>query len=228
MAAVLGEYCAPGAPPIEAGSLFYGVAQVLGAAGFHDLWDGFLKRDAARKANPMEFPDFVASHALVGELPPLADLARFDLAYALAAQPGPMPSIAPCCLPKSLIRAHPEMQLRFQPNWRYLELDWPVHRLFADTPTRAALGMLNTAEWSYLRVNLNGMGVTVTELAPADFRLQSALRNGRRLAEAVAAARAIDPVFDPIPVVTGLVAAGAILDAALHPAEKPRLENPLP
>jgi hypothetical protein len=225
MAAVLGEYCAPGTPPIEASSLFYGVAQVLGDAAFHDLWGGFLKRDPGHKPNPMDLPDFVASHELTRELPPLADLARFDLAYALAAQPGPVPSVAPCCLPKALIRAHPEMQLRFQPNWRYLELDWPVHRLFAETPTRDSLTALNAADWSYLRVALNGMGVSVTELAPADFRLQSALRNGRRLAEATAAGRAIDPALDPIPIVASLVEAGAIMDAALHPAERPSPEK---
>src|SRR5581483_8607621 len=193
MAAVLGDRCAPGAAPMEAGSLFYGVAQALGEAEFRKLWSEFQK--PGRKANPLDFAEFIDAHAQGRALRALPDLARFDLAYALAAQPGPMPSIAACCLPEATIRAHRDMLMRFQPNWRYVALAWPVHRLLAETLTPELLRTFSVAEPAYLRIAPTGMGVRVTELTPADFALQSVLRDGRKLGQAIAAAQALDPAL---------------------------------
>src|SRR5689334_20448763 len=92
VAAVLGDHCVPGAAPVEAGSLFYGVSQVLGETEFRKLWSEFQKPTSGRKTSPMDFADFIAAHEQGRKLPALADLARFDLGYALAAQPGAMPS----------------------------------------------------------------------------------------------------------------------------------------
>jgi len=226
MAAVLGDHCAPGAAPMEAGSLFYGVAQVVGEAEFRKLWSEFQK--PGRKANPLDFADFLNAHEQGRALPALADLARFDLAYTLAAQPGPTPSVAACCLPEATIRTHRDLMLRFQPNWRYVALAWPVHRLLAETLTPELLRTFSVAERVHLRIAPVGMGVSVSELAPADFALQSTLRDGRKLSEAVAASHAIDSPLDPFPIVAGLVEAGAIMDVVLHPADAPSLQQPLP
>jgi hypothetical protein len=133
VAAVRGGHCAPGAAPVEAGSLFHGVAQALGEAAFRALWSEFQKPTG--KANPLDFADFLAAREPGRALPQLADLARFDLAYALAAQPGAAPSVAPCCLSGETMRRHPRMKLRFQPNWRHVALNWPVHRLLGETLT---------------------------------------------------------------------------------------------
>ncbi len=225
VAAVRGDVCAPGAAPMEAGSLFFGTAQVLGEAEFRALWAAF--QGAQPRGYPLDFADFMAAHPSGRALPPLADLARFDLAYTLAAQPGPMPSVAACCLPEPLISSHPEMLLRFQPGWRYLTLNWPVHRLLAETPTAALLQAL-TSEHVHLRIAPTGMGVGIAELDAASFALQTALRSGKRLREAVASAAAIDLSFDPFSVVAGLVEAGAIMDVVLHPADVPSLEQPNP
>jgi hypothetical protein len=228
MAAVLGEHCAPGTAPMEAGSLFYGVTQVLGETEFGKVWAEFQKSNIGRKANPLSFADFLTAHEHGRALPALPDLARLDLAYALAAQPGPMPSVAASCLPEATVRAHPGMMLRFQPNWRYVGLAWPLHRLPADALTPDVIRTFPGAEPCGIRLAPTGMGVSVTELAPADFALQSALRNGRRLGEAIAAAHAIDLSFDPFSVVAGLVESGAIMDAVLHPAETLSLQQPIP
>jgi hypothetical protein len=158
-------------------------------------------------------------------LPALADLARFDLAFGLAAQPGPTPSVGGCCLPEALLREHPDMLLRFQPGWRYLTLGWPVHRLAAAAPTAGMLRAL-TPEVVRLRIAPTGMGVDVAELDAAAFALQTALRGGKRLGAAVRIAAAVDPSFDPLPVVAGLVEAGAIMDVVLHPVETPSLQQP--
>jgi hypothetical protein len=228
MAAVLGDHCVPGAAPVEAGNLFYGVAQVLGETEFRKLWSEFHKPSSGRKTNPIDFADFIAAHEHGRMLAPLADLARFDLGYALAVQPGPTPSVAACCLPEATIRLHPDLILRFQPNWRYVALAWPVHRLLADTVTAEVLRTFSGAEAAYLRIAPTGMGVSVAELSHADFILQSALRDGRRLGEAIAAAHAVDPVLDPFSIVAGLVEAGAIMDAVLHPADASSLQQPIP
>lgn len=224
-AAVRGDHCAPAAAPIDAGSLFYGVAQVLGMDGFRALWSAF--QQSPRRGNPLEFADFIATRPQGQAVPALADLARFDLAYGLAAQPGPMPSVAACCLPELLLRSHPQMLLRFQPGWRYLALNWPVHRLLAQVPTTALLEQL-VPEVVRLRIAPTGMGVALEELDAAAYALQTALRGGQRLGEAAHAAAAIDPAFDPFSVVAGLVEAGAIMDVVLHPAAAPSLEQPNP
>ncbi|MES1152420.1 MAG: hypothetical protein ABUL54_11025 [Dongia sp.] len=228
MAAVLGDHCAPGTPPMEAASLFYGTAQVLGEAEFRKLWSEFQNPATGRMANPLDFAGFLGAHEHGRMLPALPDVARFDLAYTLAAQPGPAPSIAACCLPEATIRGHRDMMLRFQPNWRYVALGWPVHRLLADTLTADLLRTFSGAEPAYLRIAPTGMGVNIAELAPADFALQATLRDGKKLGEAVAAAHAIDPALDPFPIVAGLVEAGAILDVVLHPADAPSLRQPVP
>ena len=228
MAAVLGDQCAPGAAPMEAGNLFYGVAQVLEETEFRKVWSEFQKPATGRKANPLDFADFLSTHEHGRTLPALPDLARFDLAYTLAAQPGPVPSIATCCLPEATMRAHRNLMLRFQPSWRYVELVWPVHRLLTDALTSDVLRSFSAAEPACLRITPTGMGVSITELMPADFALQSALRNGLKLGAAMAAAHAIDPALDPFPILTGLVEAGAIMDVVLHPADVPSLQQPVP
>ena len=228
LAAVLGEHCVPAAAPVEAGSLNYGVAQVMGENEFRKLWSEFQKPTSGCKTSPMDFADFIAGHEIGRMLPALGDLARFDLGYALAAQPGPTPSVAACCLPEAVIRMHPDLMLRFQPNWRYVALVWPVHRLLADAITAEVLRTFSGAEAAYLRIAPAGMGVNIAELTPAEYALQSALRDGRRLGEAIAAAHAIDSVLDPFPIVAGLVEAGAIMDVVLHPADVPSLRQPIP
>jgi hypothetical protein len=221
VAAVLGDYCMPAAAPIEATALFYGVAQVLGGTRFKAIWSAFQK--SAPKMNPLDFAAFLAAQEEGRAIPALADLARFDLAFGLAAQPGPAPSIGACCLPDATLIGHPEMRLRFQPGWRYLQLDWPVHELMPEAATPEALLALRGPGPVRLCVSSGGMGVAVRELAPADFALQSALRNGERLSRAIEAARAIDPALDAIAIVSGLVEAGAIMDVVLHPADMPSL-----
>jgi hypothetical protein len=70
-----------------------------------------------------------------------------------------------------------------------------------------------------LRIAPAGMGVGIVELSEAEFALQLGLRNGQPLADAAAAARALDPAFDVVPVLAGLVKAGAIIDVVLQPAD---------
>lgn len=225
------EVCAPLVPPTDAGSVFIGVTQALGDRCFRDLWTRFQSRSAGRKANPMDLPAFIEGDPVSRDLPPLADLAAFDFAYFLAAQPSPTPSIGACCLTETLARQHPELMLRFQPGWRVLTLDWPVHRLLAETVTAEKLRAL-PAEPTRLRVAPVTPGVALTELAPANHALELGLRSGARLAEAARAATAFAADFDPYPVVAALVEAGAIVDAILHPADSnaslpiPPLPNP--
>lgn len=231
VAAVTAEFCAPAcpsaSPPVDAGAVFIGVAQVLGETLFRDVWSEFQNRAAGRKPHPMDFAAFLAEHRLGRTLPPLADLAAFDFAAFLAAQPSPMLSIAACCLPEAVIRNHPELILRFQPGWRYLDLNWPVHRLLSQRLTGDRLRSLPGGSATGLRIAPEMPGIAMTELAPASFRLQQALRNGERLSEAIELSAALDPALDPYPVIAGLVEAGAIADAILHPTAAALSSNPL-
>lgn len=219
LAAVRGDHCTPAAAPLEAANLFYGVAQVLGEGRFREIWDAFQK--SAPKVNPLNFADFLGGQPQARKIPALVDLARFDLAFGLAAQPGPMPSVGACCLPEVVLREHSDLMLRFQPGWRYLQLNWPVHQLLPGPASEDILWALED-ESVCLCLAPSGMGVNISELEPANYALQSALRNGQRLGEVIAAARAIDSALDPYPIVAGLVEAGAIIDVILHPAPTPR------
>jgi hypothetical protein len=226
IAAVRGDYCAQAAAPVDSSILFHGVTQLLGESELRAIWSAFLKEESGHKANPLEFPDYLARHEHGRALPALADLARFDLAHYLAAQPSQMPSIASCCLPKMVLRRHPGTILRFQSGWRYLVLAWPVHRLLAEPLSAALLRRFTTPAPVGVRIAPAGMGVGIQELAPADFALQAGLRSGQRLADAALSARALDPEIDPFSIVAGLVEAGAIMDAMLHPAETPTPTEP--
>ena len=217
LAAATGDVCAPIAPPVDAGSVYVGVSQVLGPE-LPGLWSEFQLQGGGRKPNPIDFASFLAAHPRGRALPALPDLAAFDLAYFLAAQPSPTPSIGTCCLTEETIRLHPELILRFQPGWRTLRLDWPVHRLLAETVTVEVLRSLSRTPTG-LRIAPGTPGIVLEEMAPGPFALETALRNGQRLADAIKAGQALDPALDPIPHVAGLVQAGAIIDAILHPAE---------
>jgi hypothetical protein len=224
-AAVLGEHCAPPTSPVEAGKVFLGVARVLGEAAFRETWAAFQKQRGSGLPDPRLFADFLEPYSREIALPQLVDLARFDFAYFLAAQPSPMPSIGACCLPEAMIRSHPELMLRFQPGWRYLHLSWPVHLLLPEILSAQRLAKLSRRASLGIRVGPDGDGVALAELPPAAFVLEDSLRSGKRLADATAAARAIDATIDPFPIVARLVEAGAIIDAVLHPAE-PVKPNP--
>lgn len=226
VAAVLGDHCIPAAAPIEATALFYGVTQILGGIRFKEIWAAFQK--STPKTNPLDFADYLATQDEGRAIPALPDLARFDLAFGLAAQPGPMPSIAACCLPAEMVRTHPELMLRFQPGWRYLRLEWPVHELLPEAATPEALLALPGPMPISLCVSSGGLGIKIQTLAPAEYALQSALRGGERLSRATASAHALDPTLDAIAIVSGLVEAGAIMDVVLHPAEMPSLDNTAP
>lgn len=224
-AAVLGEYCLPPTSPVESGKVFLRVARVLGEAAFRETWLAFQKQRNSGMPDPRLFPDFITAYATQIALPQLVDLARFDFAYFLAAQPSATPSLGTCCLPEALIRKHPELMLRFQPGWRYLRLAWPVHRLLPEILSAQRLAKLSGREPIGIRVGPEGDGVTVVDLPPAIFALEESLRAGKRLSESVAAARAIHATINPFPIVARLVESGAIIDAVMHPAE---LMNPNP
>jgi hypothetical protein len=221
VAAILSEACMPAGSPVEADAVFLGVAQVLGGTAFRAVWSQFQKRSGPATPDPRLFAEFLSEQEPGRTLPQLVDLARFDLAHFLAAQPSATPSIGACCLPEALIRAHPELVLRYHPGWRYLQLNWPVHRLLPEILSASRLGQLIGPVAIGIRIGLGDEGVTVEDLSPASFALQTGLRSGQRLADAAAAAQAIDPTLDPFAIVARLINAGAVIDAILHPAEAP-------
>lgn len=230
LAAVLGEICAPIGSPIEAETVFAGTARVLGKALFSAVWTAYRGAQGTPMPDPRGFAEFLGRTEPGSGLPQLIDQAQFDLAVFLAAQPSPSPSVGACCLPTSMLRDHPEMVLRFQPGWRYLRLSYPVHRVAPDSLSVERLSALTGPQAIDLRVGSDGDGVSVVELSPASFVLQSELRTGRRLAEAAKAAQAVDPMLDVVSTVAALVAQGAIIDAVLHSVEIPitRPQSPNP
>jgi hypothetical protein len=209
----IGEACAPIAPPAEPATVFVGVTEALGGARFVETWNRFAATAAGRKPNPMAFAGFLAAEPCAAALPQLSDLATFDLAFYLAAQPAPAPSIGACCLTADLARNYPELILRFQPGWRYIALSWPVHKLVAGGATPDALRALPMSGGIGLRIAPAGYGVSIEELLPAPFALESSLRAGRQLAAAALAATSLDPAFDPYAAVAALADDGAIIDA---------------
>ncbi len=227
LAAIRGDpfCCPPGRPaatlsqPAMA-TPFIGLARGLGPEAFKQVWMDF-RRQASARPDPADFPDFLAAHRYGREAADLVDLARLDLAVFLAGLPAARPSLGRCCLPPSLLVDHPGLAIAMQPNWRYLESGWPIHRYrdrLLERPASPVRGKPPRRAAAWLNILPVAGEIEIRDLAPARFRFESALSRGRSLHEAGREAAAYDAAFEPLAALDDLIAAGAVADVNLHPA----------
>jgi hypothetical protein len=229
LASIRAEYCLPpvtsfpGAHSGEATPAeiraedFPALERALGAAAFRQLLSD-LRRWADGKDGLDDLPEFLAQHRYGRATAALVDLARLERALAVSERAPQISSIGACCLPPVLLRAHPDMTLKFHPAWQWLDLGTP-----ADHWRNALLGHdANVTpplpRVTRLRIHPEEARVVTRRLQPAEFAFERALLAGESLQHAEASARRLTPSFDPMQALQGLLVAGAVVDADLHPA----------
>lgn len=228
LASIRAEYCLPPAAPaaqvVRIGTRtiavqaedFAALERALGTSAFRQLLSDFQRSPMRGLA---DLPDFLAQHRYGRATAALVDLARLELALVLSERAPEVPSVGACCLPPSLLGAHPDLTLAFHPAWQWLDLDTP-----GDHWRGALLGHDGAGAPPPLpratRLRLYPeQGRTIAQrLGPAVFAFEDSLRRGESLRDASEAASAHTSSFDPIRCLQPLLMAGAVIDVALHPA----------
>jgi hypothetical protein len=223
LASIRAEYCLPPAAPARQTARgrevairaedFAALERALGASAFRQLLSDF-RRDARDLSG---LPGFLARHRYGRATPALVDLARLELALAQAERAPAARSIGPCCLPPALLRSHPELTLAFHPAWRWLDLATPADQWRSALLGHDAAVTPPLPRATRLRLAPEAGRVAARRLDPALFAFERALRAGQSLSAAAEAARAYAPGFEPIQSLLPLLAAGAVIDVALHP-----------
>jgi hypothetical protein len=219
VAAIRGDVCGLRPPPrgVDALVVFQRVAQVIGPRRLADLWLAHRSEGRPEARDSRAFAPFLAGQEVAQEHPALPDLARLDLGLFLAGLTDREPSIGACCLPAGLIAEHPDLMLRLQSSFRYLNLTYPVHTWVAgndELPTAPA-------GWPILlrlAPDRSGTEINIARdlLSPARFAFESSLARGRTFDAATRSAALQDPAFDGQRAIASLVEEGAIADVILH------------
>lgn len=187
------------------------VLRLVGDAFFRATARHFI--GAAPPAQPClfeygeRFPDFLAQLPEAASLPYLADVARLEWAINEAATAADAADAAfgPRGQEDGLrVALHPSCRLVTSPN--PVDRIWQVHQRPCSEIDAVDLG----AGAVCLLVHRQEGDVGWICLAPSDAAFVDALRAGRTLSEAFAAAQPIDDGFDPTPLLAALIEAGLL------------------
>lgn len=199
------------------------VARLVGDGFFAYAADGFIRRHPPAGPCLHEYgagwPEFLAAFPPAATLPWLPDVARLEWAMNAAHHAD---DLAPADLdalrrlpPASLAR----LVLRLDPSLQLLDSPWPVDRIWAahqPGPDPAAPVDL-AAGGVRLEVRRRGDVVGLRRLDAASFALRRALQAGRPLAEAGAAALAVEPGLYLAVALSTLLQDGVIAGHAIAP-----------
>jgi hypothetical protein len=240
LAAIRGEFCATepamaagkataGATPILPGEIFPHVVRLLGPDAFRQLWSDFSRAGPDWLAGGKGFADFLRQHRYGQELPALVDLALLELTSHQVQRAPDLPSIGACCLPRELLKQHPDLRLHLQPGWHYVTLGHAVQELAADRLDRSALRRLRIAGSVQLRLMPGMRQADWLALTAAAYAFETMLTRHETLRAATETARRIDPRFDGIATLQRLIEAGGVVDILLHPhapGDLPQMASP--
>jgi hypothetical protein len=165
-----------------------------------------------------EFPDFIGAFPPARALPYLGDLARLEWTIMEARNARDADPIAADSLRQVPVVEYPNLALQLDPSLRLVRTVWAVERIWTahqsgDADAAIELGSAG----SRLMVRRHGAGIEVEALDPAGFAFLAALRHGRCLAKAGAAALAADPFFDMAMALRRLLAEGAVTGFSILP-----------
>jgi hypothetical protein len=159
-----------------------------------------------------EFPDFIRGFEPARALPYLADLARLEWAVMEARNAADAATIAPETLRQVPVVDYPNLTLQLDPSLRLVRTLWTVEKIWAahqGEEPRAPVEL--GSQGARLVVRRLAAGIEVEAVEPASFAFMAALRHGRCLAKAGAAALAADPFFDMALTLRRLLAEQAIV-----------------
>ena len=164
------------------------------------------------------FPEFLRSFAPVRHLPYLFDLARLEWAVLRAANAPDAAPIAAESLRHVAVADYPNLALQLDPALLLLRTLSAVERIWAAHQQGEPQEPIDLGtEGARLIVRRRSGGVEVEATDSATFAFIAALRQGRPLSRAGAAALAADPFFDMALALRRLIAEDAITGFAVRP-----------
>jgi hypothetical protein len=191
----------PIARKIVGEEFFEGLAREYARA--HPSTSGDLNEYGAQLA------EFVAAFPHTQDLPYLPDVARMEW---LAHRAYYAADAAPFDLTKTSDSDPEALRPRLAPACALLVSDWPLARIWVvhqdDYAGEVAVDLRGGPD--RILVHRPRWRVQVRSLAPADYRFLDMARQGKRLGEALEAAAAEDPAFDPSFALAGWVDVGVI------------------
>ena len=184
------------------GATFPATARLLGEDGFSGLARRFV--DAHPPAQPClaeygrDFPAFLGRQPDLAEVPCAADLARLEWAMNTAREAPDAPSLSAVHLARLSPERVAELRTGLHPAWRLVRSRWPMLDLWqACRPGAEPEGFRLAPAWTELLVGRDPEGDAVAlRLSPGPSLFLRALRCGRPLGAAAAAATAREPALD--------------------------------
>ena len=144
-----------------------------------------------------ELPEFLAAFAPCRHLAYLPDVARLEWAIHVAHHAADAVPLATTLLADVDPGRVGDLVFRFDPSTALVASRWPVQAIWRAHQTTGDVASISLdAAGQRVQVSRRGDDVRVVLLTAPVYAFRRALRDGRRLGDAVAAATAADPAFD--------------------------------
>lgn len=202
-------------------STFPVVFKLVGERFFLYATEDFIHRHPPRRPCLDEFGagfgDFLETFPPCRELVYLADVARLEwLLHAAYTAPGTEP-IAPSALAGVDARTFADVAITLDPSLGYLASPWPVDRIWRANQHVEDDGVICLDGGGVrLEVRRSGSDVGFRTLDPATFAFRKALADGGAIANATAAALAVESDFDLTGALRALLQEGAPVGYAVR------------
>ena len=198
------------------------LARLVGEACFAALARAYAARHPSRSGHlhpfGAELPGFVAAQAALAGLPYLADVAALEWAVHEVYHEADDMRFAVDALAAVPVEAQPRLCLQLQHATRFVASPFPVLSIWqanqADVDAPATVSLADGGV--RLLVGRSGFEVEFRRLGEAEDRWLRELARGRALADASAAALAIDPAFELGATLGRHLALGSFRNASLH------------
>lgn len=209
-------------------STFPVVFRLVGERFFLYATEDFIHRHPPQRPCLDEFGggfgDFLEAFPPCRELVYLPDVARLEwLLHAAYTAPAVGP-IAPSALTGADARTFADVAITLDPSFGYLASPWPVDRIWSvnqDTEDDSVVHL--DGGGARLEIRRSGSNVGFRTLDPATFAFRKALADGEAIANATAAALAVESDFDLAGALRVLFEEGAPVGFALR---NPQPETP--
>jgi hypothetical protein len=190
--------------------------RVLGRKSFertvHRFLDEAVPRDPYVTAGGAGFSAYVAALPELSGRPFAADVARLDWAVHLARSASKRPSFDPTNLTAIPLFDRAAIVLRLRPDIQLVSSGYALSRIYGRTSAgRASRELKPTSDHERLIIYRAPDGISWRKVEAAEFRFYAALKAGRTLGMAWAAANAEDPLFDLATVLARLLIAGEVV-----------------
>lgn len=162
------------------------------------------------------FADFLARFPPCHELLYLADVARFEWLMNEAATAEDAAPVSLGVLAEINPQDAARLIFRLHPSYRYMASPWPVDRIWRANQSGAAAQTIALDDGGVrLEIRRQGREVVFRVLKDTEFAFCDAIAGGLSLGEAIEAALAVEPNFNPGDALAALFHEGAVTHSSL-------------